>query len=747
MRPLAARLRDEAERANERRLLVLSGDPSATRSRAVDALEAADIPPTAATYLGPAGDDIPAEHVDPTRSDRLLGTTRTAIVLDCHEACRPNALGRVTGAVDGGGLLILLTPPLATWPNRRDAFDETLAVPPFPVDDVTGRFRFRLVETLRAHRGVAIVDADAGTVRRSGLTDPAPSPERAADPSPPDGHEFPDAAYAACLTDDQSRALAAFEALRSSTTAVVLEADRGRGKSSTAGLGAASLALDGRDVLVTAPDYRNAEAVFERADELLVELGEIAGRDRAQDTRRVETETGRLRFEPPTTAATLPADPDVVIVDEAAALPVGLLQQCLEADCVAFSTTIHGYEGAGRGFSVRFRDRLAASDHDVTDVWLEAPIRYAAGDPVEVWAFRALALDARPAASAVVADARPQSVKYRALEPATLLENDTLLHEAVGLLVLAHYQTEPADFARLLDAPNLTTRALLSDGHVAAIALLAREGNLDPAQRSAVYEGGRIRGNMIPDVLMSQLRDETAGAPVGQRIVRIATHHAVRSHGLGSMLLAEIRAEFEDDVDWLGAGFGATPDLLSFWQTNGFHAVHLSTTRNDASGEHSAIMLDPCSQSGEALCRRHTDWFCRRLLTMLTDPLAAVDPDVVRGTLRSVDATPSLDLTEIEWRHVAGIPYGAAIFDTAPRPSRQVALRHLVDPVDADLLTGRQERLLVAKVLQARPWSAVADRLSYASSAACKRAFGTAIEALLSVYGNDRADVERSRLE
>ncbi|MFT4880272.1 MAG: tRNA(Met) cytidine acetyltransferase [Natronomonas sp.] len=761
---LAARLRAEACRTDERRLLVLAGTPARTRERAADALQAADI--AGAPYLGPAA-TAPAstERLSPDRATALLGTTHEAVVVDCHEACRPNALGRAVGAVDGGGLLLLLTPPLPDWPDRRDGFDATLAVPPFDQADVSGHFRRRLVDTLRAHRGVAIVDVEAGTVEREGLTDPPPRRPAPA-PEPPGNHRFPAGAYEACLTADQTEAVAAFETFET----LVLEADRGRGKSSAAGLAAACLAHEGEDVLVTAPAYHNAGELFARARELLVALGALAGQDTPERPRRLETADGQVRFCPPAEAVALPDDPDTVVVDEAAALPVGRLEALLDAPAVAFATTVHGYEGAGRGFDVRFRDRLADRDRPVQEARLDTPIRHAPADPVEVWAFRALALAARPPVGPLVADADPGSVGYRHLPAEALLADDHLLREAFGLLVTAHYRTEPNDLARLLDAPNVAVRALLHDGHVVSVALLAREGGLPADRRARMYAGERVRGHMVPDVLTTQCRDERAAVPVGWRTLRVATHPVARSRGLGSLLLERVRVEAADrDHDYLSVSYGATPGLVDFWAESGFRTVHLSTTRNERSGEHSAVMVAPISAAGRALLGRHTGWFLQRTLGALADSISGADPDVVRAVLRATadparvtnpDGDPDTDtalhlvraLSAPEWRVVAGTAEGAAVFDTAPRPFRRLALHHLAgadpatDDSNGDSLGARAERLLVAKALQARPWPEVADALGYSATTECKRAMGRVAGHLVDRYGTEAAREERRRL-
>jgi tRNA(Met) cytidine acetyltransferase len=747
---LAADLRAAARERNERRLLVLAGEREAGLAAAGRALDSAGVD-DAVLVTGrqkrPPG-LRGAERVPPERTGDLLGTTREAAVLDAHGAFSPNALGRLAGAVDGGGLFVLVCPPLSAWPDRRDAFDERLAAPPFGVDDVAGNFRHRLVSTFD-HPGVAVVDVDAGTVERDGAAAGASPPPASAPTVPPDA-AFPAAAYRACLTGDQARAVRALEALRSPGSAVVVEADRGRGKTSAGGIAAACLAGEGRDVLFTAPGEASASVAFDRAAETLAALDALAADDR--ESMVVASDAGgHVRFAEPAAAVDsldAPEAPDAVLVDEAAALPVRRLERFLDAPAVAFLTTVHGYEGAGRGFSVRFRDRLDASDRAVTAVTLEEPVRYARGDPVESWSFRALLLDARPAVDPAVADATLSAASYRELTPERLLADEHLLREAFGLLVLAHYRTEPDDLTRLLDAPNLSVRALTVDGHVVSVALLAREGGLDRATREAVYGGERVRGNMLPDVLTSQLRDPEGAAPVGWRVVRVATHHAVRASGFGSRLLGEVLAEAAGDrggpgaLDWVGAGFGATPRLVRFWADNGFRTVHLSTTRNDASGEYSALVVRPLTDAGASLAARHGRRFAERAGGVLGGPLSDLDPDVARAALAATDATVEPSLSAGAWRVVVGAAYGPGIADVDPDAFRRLAVAFLLG---GSPLAAREERLLVRTALQGWRWTDAAEDLGYVSRGACMRAFGEAMRPVVDALGGEVARAERAR--
>ncbi len=765
-------LKAEATAENERRLLVLTGDRERNYTTLERLLGALEVPITETTLVGPE-DRLRCPQVPESAAGSLLGTTRELVVLDAHAGVHPNTIGRLVGTVDGGGLFVLLLSPLERWPLESGAFEESMAIPPFDVDAVGTRFRHRVLETLRTHRGIAIWDTEMEHLLEDGRTYPAPRLAESRPPRNPPATEsthpqarsgdeldleelsersgtaaIAQAAVDACLTGDQQVALETLASLIQPETAVVLEADRGRGKSSALGLAGAWLAASGFDVAVTAPDSRNVDEVFTRAHALL-EPTDLTGRTDEQDSSLEIEGSGRLRYLDPVDVQQASPNVDILFVDEAAAFPVALLESFLAADRVAFATTIHGYEGAGRGFSVRFRDRLEGSTHTLYEYTLTDPIRYAAGDPLEVWSFHALLLDARPPVMAVVREATPETVQYRHLDAPTLRSDPALLSQVFGLLVLAHYRTEPNDLARMLDAPNLSVRALTHDGFPVSVALLAREGALEESHRALMYEGGRIRGNMIPDILTSHLRDEDAGSQRGIRVVRIATHHGVRSQGLGSALLKHIEAEFGPTVDWLGAGFGATPELLEFWGTNGYRPIHFSTTRNDTSGEHSAIVLKPQSLEGDTLIDDHANAFVERLPAVLTDALQSVSPDLVRSVTGALGPTyaPPLACSSMDWEFLAGAAYGPVQFDIHPAPFADLVLTYLFErpPAASGSLTATEERLLVARALQRRDWNAIATEFEYPSTRTCKRAFGDALEPLVDWYGGETAAAVRAR--
>lgn len=732
---VAARLRAQARRHNQRRMVVIAGEPEVCREQVQAALDTTDIGPGETSYVGPSG-EFHCESLSRHEAGQLLGTSRRAVVADCHERCEPNTLGKLVGTVSGGGLFILLVPPLSAWPERRDAFDRSLAAPPFEVDAVGANFRQRFIETLHAHRGITIVDAETEQIESDGSFEPAPRLTTQG-PVPPADPEFPGAAFATCLTGDQMDAVAALQRLQSTGQAVVVESNRGRGKSSAAGLAAGALAHAGKDVLVTAPTTDSAGALFDRARELLETVDELEETETDGGGPHLRAGTGQVRYEQPATAAELPDAPDVIIVDEAAAIPVRLLESFLDAPAVAFTTTIHGYEGAGRGFSIRFRDRLAESSHEVTECSLSEPIRYAPADPIEVWSFRALALDVTAAADQLVESGTPESVSYRRLSGEELRADEQLLREVFGLLVDAHYRTDPNDLARLLDAPNVAVHCLFEGSHVAAVALCAREGGFDDELCRRIHEGERVRGNLIPDVLTSQLRDPEAGKPTGWRVMRIATHEAVRSRGLGSALLDRVReAASEEGLDYLGVSYGVTPGLADFWAANGFGTVHLSTTRNARSGEHSIVMLDPLTPAGNALFDRHTEWFCQRAPAAIRESLSAADPAVVRAACRTAAGSPELDLSDREWRHAAGMADGTAIYETAPRGPQRLIFRQLVDPA-AELFDAEELELLVRKGIQGQPWGRVTEAIGFQSEATCKRTLGQLVGRLVETYGDE----------
>ncbi len=97
------------------------------------------------------------------------------------------------------------------------------------------------------------------------------------------------------------------------------------------------------------------------------------------------------------------AQAELLVIDEAAAIPLPMVKQLLGPYLVFMASTITGYEGTGRALSLKLIQQLrekslsansSSGARTLREVTLEEPIRYASGDQVEAWLHHLLCLDA-----------------------------------------------------------------------------------------------------------------------------------------------------------------------------------------------------------------------------------------------------------------------------------------------------------------------------------------------------------------
>ncbi|SPX42530.1 P-loop ATPase fused to an acetyltransferase [Haemophilus influenzae] len=82
-----------------------------------------------------------------------------------------------------------------------------------------------------------------------------------------------------------------------------------------------------------------------------------------------------------------------LLVDEAAMIPLPLLQQYSQYfQHIVFSTTIHSYEGTGRGFELKFKRKIHRTFQHFE---LKQPLRWQENDPLEHFIDDLLLLNAK----------------------------------------------------------------------------------------------------------------------------------------------------------------------------------------------------------------------------------------------------------------------------------------------------------------------------------------------------------------
>ncbi len=660
-------------------------------------------------------------------SEAYLGTTFKALVLDLTNDLKPNDLGRLVGTVEGGGLIILMVPSWNKWDTMLTLFKKTLTIPQKP--EPRHIFITWVKRKIMEHEGIYVYDADQRKILKATSYEGKEYVKR--ELKFPEKRIFPIEVYSMALTQDQVNVIHLLEELVEKPrkrVAIVITADRGRGKSCATGIGIVGLINELSKikhrvrVLVTAPSVSNVQSLMELASRTLDKLG-YKYRVIKRGGKIIELNGDKFSIEywEPINIPRMSAD--IVVVDEAAGIHVPLLHAIwLNHKRTIFATTIHGYEGAGRGFSVRFLKRLKEDPNTrLIQYEMEEPIRYAKDDPIEEWQFKTLLLDAEPAEL----DERDLEAiskgefKYIKPDPVWLFskEGEETLRQLFGIYVLAHYRNEPDDLGMMADAPHHMVRALvLPSGKVVCSVQLAEEGPIPEDMVDDLLKGGRIPGNIIPDRFLKHLRIRDFARTRGLRIVRIATHPMVQGKGIGSRMLEEIyREAIEKGYDWIGSGFGVNEPLLRFWLKNGFLPVHLSPDRHPVSGEYTILVLKPISKDVKEMVEIANREFRWKLLNSLHDTYRDLETEVALMILRRrepiiPDYKPRL--TKIQQDRLWIYSFGPMTYEAACDIMYELAKAYWIISEDKRPDLGdRKEYILVAKVLQGKSWDKVADEL------------------------------------
>ena len=677
-------------------------------------------------------------------TESVMGSTYDILILDVVEELRPNDIGRLVETVRGGGFIVLLAPPLSSWIDNVTRFQRKLLVPPYSASDLKRLFTQRFIRKLREHKGIWLIDLETGSVN---YNEPLGTKTKESKLELPSSPLFPGELYSIAKTNDQVKALSAMEAfIKEKRLVMVLTANRGRGKSAVLGLGLAGLlsSMKGRfNVIVTAPSLHNVQVLFEFLKKALEKLGLEYKEERDKEglTKVIQTRKGRVRYEEPYDAAF--ADARMVVVDEAAGIPVHLLLKIRKNFRKAvFSSTAHGYEGAGRGFTVRFLSALRKeSKTPLLEISMKEPIRYAHEDPIEAWLYDTLLLDAEPAKI----EAEPVSVVYeRADLEKWFMEREDELREFIGIYVLAHYRNRPDDVAMIGEAPHHFARLLrTSEGSIVTAIHLAREGGLDDDLIEQILAGFEPSGNVVPSIMVKYYPPHKHFAKyVGWRIVRIAVHPQLTDRGFGSLALQDLCDEArKEGMDWVGAGFGATRELLNFWIKNDFIPVHISPNRNPASGEYSVLVVKPLSRRAQKLVEVANNEFRLRLLNSLYDTYSDLEVEVAELLLCSPYGREEvkLSLSKSQRARLKSYVNGIVTYEVANDAVGKLVKAHFM------LKSGRkiklddvEERLLIAKCLQGRGWSDAARACGFPPSK-IKSAVRGIVSRLWEGYGVEKA--------
>ena len=643
--------RDYAKKNHERRLFLIFGFSNSDRvANLISNLleEGSIIVSDDDRFLNIFGDDVLKVRHKETKS--ILGRTFSDAVIDLRMHLDVISLSRTVETIRGGGLIFVFLP--LVYREIQAKYVEKLK--PIGIkENPRDILRRRLLKKALTSDGVYVVSSlilkvlkkPKEKIRNHVTEDKITLPEKSI---------IPGDIYSLCKTMDQTKVLNAFEKLfEDVTNTILITADRGRGKSASVGLALSGLAFSFFEknlrplrVVLTAPELENALEVLR-----FVKIGlEKLGVKYESSESYVRSKIIDINYVEPYSA--LFERGDFIIVDEAAGLPFPILRTLLERkEKLIFLTTLHGYEGSGRMFSVRFLPLLKDKRPDYLHVELKRPIRYAENDPVEKWLFDALMLDAEPVDISVEEQEEIvkniDKIKYERIKPFKYVVGslEKRMKEVFGILISAHYRNNPNDLLMFADAPHYFGYVGLYEEKPIVAIELGMEGGLSQ-EEIQVFLKTAPSGHIIPDKLIKYYGELKAAEKRGWRIIRITVHPKLMLRGIGSKTLKFVEEEGKaEGISWIGAGFTGYPELLSFWIKNGYVPIHISPKLNKTTGEHTVIVVKPLDEELNQVIKRASKELKLRLLRELSSTYRNLEAKTALLILKSIEKLDNYELS------------------------------------------------------------------------------------------------------
>lgn len=546
----------------------------------------------------------------------FLGQEFDNIVIDGFSGIRANTLFALSGAIKRNGLMVLLAPSLPKWSQYQDPEITNRQSYGFESESKKSLFIEWLKQNIKQDTHVCILEKSGF----NGQNILALQSDLRTGQTQSDFVNLAQKKAVDLILNTYNKKPNKFQ--------VVIEADRGRGKSSAIGIAVGKLMeKNSVNVLVTALNIDMTKKIFEHAknvdSESLLHKGTLSLRQ------------SKLAFKPFDEILLASPKVDLLIIEEAASIPYPVLHALMQMyPQIILCTTIHGYEGSGKGFELRVKPYLNTFFPNWTTIKLEQPIRWFENDPLEhFWNRVMLAFppnDAKYRGKVLSNINQPSeqkiknssekyllditSLKFKRISSELILASPVTFYQIFDLLTNAHYQTSPDDLVRMLEAKDMQIFTLAdSRGRIRAVALTAIEGGSTLAPIAEQISNGlrRVSGHLTAQRLAFAENNPTYATLSYLRIIRIAVQHDLQLNGIGSILTREIKKWANlNQINFLSTSFGVTPNLLNFWLKNDFFAVRIGLKRDASSGEFSILMLSHCENCHDTNFSRELNYGC-----------------------------------------------------------------------------------------------------------------------------------------